>query len=517
MKIIGLFFLGVFTFAGSALAGPDSESVTTYSPGGWPTLHQDAGNRRSVETKILSREYTNWQASGGASVLTAPVISPDGKQLYFTTGLPRGNSNLHAYTITGTPLWQSEPWSSAQEGVDPCAILSSPVVDDRGDIYISDCNQVFAFRPNGDVKWVIDLPSLQEGDWVAAGSHPVNAFTTAAFTADGNLLGVTNFGDVLIIERDTGKTLNQPYRLPGVLPPYATTEPMPDSVLGGGLMDSDFREWAWQLIFGGSMRSANTPAVAANGRIYVVGSGAQEGRGSLYALDVVPSASGLLLKEAFVTNIGLGSGSSPALSPAEDRVYVSDEEGWFYGIDANTGVINWKVKTQAAAGAAAVGSDGIIYALQAHAPALVAIDPQGKILWESDFSNLLPEGLPSSFLFGDPVATGNGNPTVTSDTVLVPVVYGYVVPILGFTVPVQSVVAALDLKTGEAVRDVVSLPGDSSGITAVLPNGTIVSSIGDALSSAVSPLKPFMDVLLPGDLVMMSSVGGVQVALPVAD
>lgn len=517
MKTIGLLFLGIFALLGLAAASPGGEAVAAYSPGGWPTLHQGAGNRRAVDTRVLSREYTSWRASGGASVLTAPVTSPDGKQIYFTTGLPRGSSNLHAYTITGTLLWQSEPWTSAQDGVDPCAMLSSPIVDNRGDIYISDCNQVFAFRPDGEVKWTIDLPPLQEGDWVAAGNHPVNAFTTAAFTAEGNLLGVTNFGDVLIIERSTGTTLNQSYRLPGVLPPYATTEPMPDSVLGDGLMDADFREWAWQLIFGGSMRSANTPAVAANGRIYVVGSGAEEGMGSLYALDVVTSESGLRLKEAFVTNIGLGSGSSPALSPAEDSVYVSDEEGWFYGINATTGAINWKVKTQAAAGAAAVGRDGVIYALQAHAPAVVAIDPHGSVLWESNFSNVLPEDLPSSFLFGDPVATGNGNPTVTSDAVLVPVVYGYVVPIMGFTVPVQSVVAALDLKTGEAVRDVISLPGDSSGITVVLPNGTIVSSIGSALASAVSPLKPLMDVLLPAERVMMGSAGGIQVALPVED
>lgn len=515
MKSIVLLLLGVFAVVGSALAGPGSEPGAVYSPGGWPTLHQDAGNRRAVDASVLSREYTSWQASGGASILTAPVTSPDGKQMYFTTGLPRGSSNLHAYTIAGKLLWQSEPWTTAQDGVDPCAMLSSPIVDDRGDIYLSDCNQVFAFRPDGEVKWTIDLPPLQEGDWVAAGNHPVNAFTTAAFTAGGNLLGVTNFGDVLIIDRNTGGVLNQRYRLPGVLPPYATTEPMPDSVLGDELMDPDFREWAWQLIFGGSMRSANTPAVAANGRIYVVGSGAEEGMGSLYALDVIPSASGLRLKEGFVTNIGLGSGSSPALSAAENSVYVSDEEGWFYGIDATTGAINWKAKTKAAAGAAAVGRDGVIYALQAHAPAVVAISPQGKVLWESDFSNLLQERLPSSFLFGDPLATGNGNPTVTTDAVLVPVVYGYVVPIMGFTVPVLSVVAALDLKTGEAVGDVVSLPSDSSGITAVLPDGTIVSSIGSALTSAVSPLKPLMDVLLPGELVMMGAVGGVQVALPV--
>jgi outer membrane protein assembly factor BamB len=516
MKQSGLSSLHLVALASVLLATNSTAATSTYSPGGWSTLHQDAGNRRAVETSVLSREYDSWHALAGASVLTAPVISPDGQQMYFTTGLPSGNSNLYAYSITGTPLWHSAPWSSASDGVDPCALLSSPIVDAQGDIYIGDCNQVFAYRADGALKWVIDLPPLKEGDWVAAGEHPVNAFTTAAFTAEGELLGVTNFGDVLIIDRDTGRTLNQPYRLPGLLPPYATTVPMPDSVLGDGLMDPAFREWAWQLIFGGSMRSANTPAVAANGRIFVVGSGAQEGLGSLYALDVTRSASAVTLTEAFVTSIGLGSGSSPALSPAEDRVYVSDEEGWFYSIDTASGAITWKVKTKAAAGAAAVGRDGTIYALQANAPAVVAIDPDGGILWESDFSEVLPQRLPASFVFGDPVATGNGNPMVTDDAVLVPVVYGYPIPILGFTAPVQSVVAALDLKTGEAVRDLVTLPGDSSGITAVLPDGTVISSIGDTLTSAVSPLKPLVDMLLPGDLEMMGSTGGVQVALPVA-
>ncbi len=490
---------------------------STYSPGGWPTLHQDAGNRRAVATAVLPHEYTAWQALAHASVLTAPTASPDGKQIYLTTGLPAGQSNLHAYAIDGTLRWQSAPWSSPADSVDPCAILSSPVVDNQGDVYISDCNQVFAFTPDGKVKWVKDLPPVQPGDWMAVAAHPVNSFTTAAFTPAGHLLGVTNFGDVVILDRATGESLNQPYRLPGLLAPYADKEAMPGSVLGNGLMDPAFREWAWQVIFGGSMRSANTPAVAANGRIYVVGSGTKEGMGALYALDASPSANGLSLQLAFATDIGLGSGSSPALSPAEDQVYVSDEEGWFYGIDAAAGTINWKVKTAAAAGAAAVGPDGIIYALQARAPAVVAIDPRGKILWESDSTRLAQTRLPSSFLLGDPVATGNGNPTVAADAVLVPVVYGYNVPMLGFTAPVYSVVEALDLKTGEAVRDVVGLPGDSSGITAVLPDGTIVSSIGAALTSAVRPLQGVIDLLLPDDLTMLGATGGVQVALPKAD
>jgi outer membrane protein assembly factor BamB len=487
----------------------------TYSAGGWPTLHQDAGNRRAVDVKVSDRNYEAWQSLAGATVLTAPTTSPDGQQIYVTTGQAAGSSNLHAYSIEGELLWQSKPWQSANDSVDPCAILSSPIIDREGDIYISDCNQLFAFKPGGAVKWVINLPAVQAEDWKPAGDHPVNSLTTAAFTAEGDILGVTNFGDLIIVDRDTGQVLNQPYRLPGLIPPYSTVQPMPDSLFANDMMDPLFKEWAWQLIFGGNMRSANTPAVAINGRLFVVGSGDREGMGALYGLDLIHDEQGLILKEAFITEIGLGSGSSPALSPSEHQVYVSDEEGWFYGLDALSGDIKWKVQTKAAAGAAGVGDDGTIYALQAHAPAVVAISPQGKILWQSDFSEQVKQ-LPSSWLLGDPVAVGNGNPTITADAILVPIVYGYEVALLGskFTLPVKSTIAAINKKTGKGMGDIVNLPDDSSGITVVLANGTIVSSLGAAMTSAISPLKTIADFVLPDELTMMEAEGGIQVAIP---
>lgn len=501
----------------AAITGSAAATATTYSPGGWPTLHADAGNRRAVETRVLSRHYTTWQALAGATVLTAPTTSPDGRQMYVTTGLSQGHSNLYAFSIDGKRLWQAAPWRSPSAGVDPCALLSSPIVDAQGVVYLSDCNQVFAFAADGKVLWTTDLPAPQPGDWVAAGGHPVNAFTTAGFTVAGQLFGVTNFGDVVILDRHSGNILNAPYRLPGLLPPYADKEPLPDSLWGNDLIDPHFRKWAWQLLFGGSMRSANTPAVARSGRIFVVGSAATKGQGALYGLDVAGIGAGLSIEQAFATGIGLGSGSSPALSPAEDRVYVSDEEGWLYGIDALGGAVIWKVKTRAAAGAVAVGGDGTVYALQARAPAVIAVDAQGRIKWESDCSELARAQLPVSALLGEPVAVGNGNPTVTADAVLVPVTYGYHVPLLGFTAPVRSAVVALDLHTGKALRNLVSLPDDSSGVTAVLPDGTLISSLGAALTSAVSPLKLVIDLLLPQDLQMLGARGGVQVALPTAD
>ncbi|MEZ5569120.1 MAG: PQQ-binding-like beta-propeller repeat protein [Halioglobus sp.] len=497
-----------------ALISVSAMAQPPYSPGGWPTLHFDAGNRRAVSVGVVSNHYKTWSALSGASVLTAPVISPDGGALYVTTGLARGRSNLHAFSLQGELLWQSAPWQDAGTGVDPCALLSSPIVDAEGDIYLGDCNQLFAFTAEGAVKWVIDLPPPAPGDWIAAGAHPVNALTTAAFTTDGHLTGVTNFGDVILVDRATGEQLNKPFRLPSELSPYADTYPMPDSLLGDGMIDANFREWAWQVIFAGNMRSANTPAVARSGRMFVVGSSGRPGIGALFGLDVDNAVTPRAVRVAFATDIGIGSGSSPALSPDESQVYVSDEAGWLYAIDSVDGSIAWKVKTAAAAGAAAVGPDGRVYALQVYpAPAVIAVGADGEVLWESDTASLAAD-MPRSALLGEPVVVANGNPTVTADAVLVPVILGYRLNVLKVNLPVRSALVALDLDTGKAVAELVNLADDSSGITAVLPDGTLVNSLGGLQTSATSPLSPLMNVILPGDTRMLPPRGGIQVSIP---
>jgi hypothetical protein len=213
--------------------------------------------------------------------------------------------------------------------------------------------------------------------------------------------------------------------------------------------------------------------------------------------------------------MGLGSGSSPSLSPARDRVYVSDDEGNFYSVDARAGAVVWQIATQATSAAAAVGANGDIYALQAFGPALIAITPEGQVKWLSDLKGLAAARLPSSWLLGDPVPIGNGNPTVLDDYVLVPIAYGYETE-LGRRIPwpVASALVAVDIETGIGVRDVVDLEDDSTGITAVLPNGIILNSLGTAITSGVAPLASF-DWVLPGDLELLPARGGLQVSLPV--
>jgi outer membrane protein assembly factor BamB len=496
----------------------------TYSEGGWATLHRSGANRRNAGAVPLSDRYATWHALEGAAVLTAPTLSPDGQTLYVTTGREAGQSNLHAFRIDGEVLWRASPWQNASRGIDPCAVLSSPIVDREGDVYLSDCNQLFAFHADGSIKWIVPLPPPQPEDWQPSTTLPINAFTTALFTRDGHVAGITNFGDVVVVDRETGDSLALPYRLPGLLPPASTAVPMAESVFGEGLMAPEIREWAWQLLFGGHMRSANTPAVdQATGRIFVAASSPNEGRGALYALDLVATnpatraATGakLEVRIAHATDIGLGSGSSPALSPEADRVYVSDETGIFYAIDARNGAIVWQVPTRSTAAAAAVGGDGTIYSLQAGGPALVAISPEGRIQWQSDLSRLTTQALPPSWLLGDPVAVGNGNPTALDGFVLLPVIYGYETT-LGRRIPwpVLSTVVAIDSRTGEGVANVVALPDDSTGITVALPDGTLIHSLGTAITSALRPLSTVAGWLLPGDLEPLEPVGGLQVSRP---
>jgi outer membrane protein assembly factor BamB len=507
-----------FTLLSLGSCGAVAASVadeSTYAPSGWATLHQSGANRRAQPIDLPTR-FSSWHALAGASVLTAPTVGPEGN-VYVTTGLPRGHANLYAFTLDGKPLWQMAPWQNKSD-FDACAILSSPIVDRDGDIYISDCNQLWAFKPDGRTKWVVDLPPPPPDAPLQQRDLPVNAFTTAVFTRDGDVLGVTNFGQVVVIDRATGSLRADVFQLPGLIPAPSTKHKLSAGILGQNLMEPSLREWAWQLMLGGDMRSANTPAVAADGRIFVAATSTEPGLGALYALDLLPQADGKLrIVIAFASNMGPGSGSSPSLSPDEKQVYVSDERGMFYAFDTHGGGQIWQVQTDAAAAAAAVAPDGTIIALQEGDAFDIAIAPDGRRLWESDIDALIKQALPRRWYLGGPIAISTGNPVVVNRMVISPVLYCYALGWGGWQIPlpIKSMLVAIDLRSGRGIKNILELPDDSSGITAVLPDGTIINSLGALLTSATQPLLRFTRWLLPDNTPQMPARGGIHIARPV--
>lgn len=490
----------------------------SYSAGGWSTLHQGPGNRDQARGATLHKSYRSWRALEGVALMIAPSVSPDGQRFYQTSGLQKGKSNLYAYSIGGELLWQAAPWTSASEGIDPCAVLSNVIVDADGDLYLGDCNQMFAFDPDGKQKWVVPLPPAQQGDWQPEPDLPINALTTPVFTTQGDVLGVTNFGDVVIWDRATGAELNQPMRLPGLLSPRSTAVSQPASMWANGMMDDSIKDWSWQLLFGGEMRSMNTPAVSQKtGRVFVAATSTKPALGRLYGLDLIESDKGIQVVIAFSTDFGIGSGSSPAMSNDDNFVYVSDEEGYVYSVDAHSGAIVWKAKTHATAGSAVVDMDGTVIVLQAWPnPTMMALDGDtGDVKWESDASALAQQTLPSNWLLGAPQASGNGIPTVTEDAILVPVAYGYKFWVgRTLVVPVQNHVVAFNKDTGVAFRNVVSMPDDSSNTTPVLANGIIMSPMGGSMTSGFAPLSKITNFFMPDGFEQVQPVGGLQVAIP---
>lgn len=502
----------------SATNSLGSAEAPAYSGGGWSTLHQGPGNRDQARGAYLHDEYRTWTALEGVSLLIAPSISPDKNRFYQTSGLAAGQSNLHAFSVEGELLWRSQPWTDAENGVDPCAVLSNVIVDAEGDLYLGDCNQMFAFHPDGTEKWTVPLPMAADDDWQPDPELPMNALTTPVFTVEGHVLGVTNFGDVVIWDRDDGRVLNQPMRLPGLLSPYSEVLKQPETLWADGLIDPRIREWSWQLLFGGAMRSMNTPAVSQKtGRIFVAATSTEPSLGRLYGLDLIHGEQGIVIEIAFATDFGIGSGSSPATSNDDNFVYVSDEEGYLYSIDAASGDIVWRTKTAATAGSSVVDLDGTVIVLQAYPnPTMMAIHgDSGEVKWSSNADQLASETLPSGFILGAPQASGNGIPTVTEDAILVPVAYGYKFWVgRTIVVPVVNYLVAFNKDTGVAFRNVVSMPDDSSNTTPVMANGTILSPLGSAMSSGFAPLAPIANWFLPDGMQQAMPVGGLQVAIP---
>ena len=72
-----------------------------YSPGGWSTLHRGPANRKLVGPVPLAEDFDSIRVLSGASILTAPTMSPDGRTLYVTTGKAVGFGMFDTLAILG--------------------------------------------------------------------------------------------------------------------------------------------------------------------------------------------------------------------------------------------------------------------------------------------------------------------------------------------------------------------------------------------------------------------------------
>lgn len=421
----------------------------------WASVHRDSRNSDFLPLVTLPKLRASWSVLDGAALINPGVIDAHGNH-FMTSGRGPGYSHLHAFDEDGKLLWETKPQSSLDD-FDALAGFNSPVLDVNGDLYVGDGNQFWAFHPDGEVKWVSELP------------NPGQPFVYQVISKQGFVGGITVDGSVLFYNRDNGELAVPAFKLPaGVAPERGPGLP---GLWQGGLFDANAGELFKQIAFGYKVQVANAPAVhPETGRVFITASGPKDSKGYtgvLYGLDVTEEA----IEIAFATKMGGGSGTSPALSPDSKYVYSADGEGQMLSVDTTDGSIVWAAKGEGLL-SPAIGADGTIYTGDIFgAPTVFALGPKdGSVRWARSYDDyaatLLPElhPEPPHIPRGKPVARLVSVISTSANAVWVGMVLGYEYHPSGspvpLTIPHKTVVCALAPDDGNlldcvAVRDSV--------------------------------------------------------------
>ena len=511
----------------AAMAGPSmactpgavsslDQTPPPYAQTGWSTLHAGPANRKYVDTLTAQSYVHRWSALAGVAMSIAPVIGPQG-HVYQTAALGPGHSNLYAFDESGRLLWQAPAWKDNATGVNGCAGFNSPIVDTQGDVYVSDCNKLWAFHSDGTLKRVIDLPAAPAGSPFQGASQdvPVNPFITAVFTPDGSVLGVTLFGQVVVVSRRDGHLEAPILQLPGAV---GTPFPAPPaSLFAGGFMDPALVNPLWQASLAGDVVSANTPAVdQSNGLVMVVATAPDPAFGDLYALRFTPGdgpgQQGTVAIQ-FAVPVGAGSGSSPAIAPDDSQTYVTDNNGVLWAVNNTTGTVAWTASTDSVAQSVTVGPDGTVYVA---GPAdMFAFSQSGTQLWHTTFATtaaaLLPAA-PQGSALGGPIGQPVGPMTVTNNTLVEPISFGYTFQGRVFPpITIMTQLVAISPSTGAVLR-LLGPEIDSAYANTVLDprTGMILATHAPFETASAGLASTVNSILLPLGLSMQQPVGGLE-------
>ncbi len=485
LSVLQISLLALLAHADKTAFNIDSNYAQTV----WSAGHRDAANTDYVPVLMSLENQISKRLLKGHPIFWAPISGPEGN-FYVTSGKGQGNSNLHAFDGMGNLLWKSKAQQTVDD-LDGWAIINAPVVAKNGHIYVGDQNQLWAFRPNGDVKWVADL-SQYGVDY---------GFMSAIISRQGYVGGISSNGKVIFFDADKGKLVMPVLDLPGGDGPKARDKPMED--LWKGLMDPELKPILFNLVQGWEMEVANTPAVHPDtGRVYITAYGVEPGSGLLYGIDVLDDH----MEIAFQTPMGQGSGTSPAISQNGQRVYALDEFGHMMAIDAKTGEQLWK-STKKGGGAASpsVGPDETIYTLfQDH---LIGFNYDGSLKFEYSYNQYCGEQIAEPDWFwglflSKPVAFLNSLFTVDANNKgWFNIVCGYHLKFIPsdsertlVPIPHKSIVLAVDLDSGRPANEPLWIPETSEGFILPQQNGNQFVTLSGAISSIfyhrLNPLLP---------------------------
>lgn len=337
--------------AGATVPEQAAGTSPVYAPG-WSAVHADGANSDYSPAAIADIPEMRWRRSfdgplkAGAlewTINLGATVS-DAGQLYLTTTVP--GCHLQAIdTSTGDTAWCSNE-------VNFQAVISSPLIDTEGRLYLADGAAMRSFTPDGSVIWTTPI---------------VGVPLSAQFTPAGNLFFITHAGIAYILDRTSGA----PVMVPLELVPGATWDGTTGlSACARGLEGCP---------------SANTPAIdLSTGRVFFTFWEPGAEQAAVRAMRIVEDGPEVTLVPLWEnSSLPGGSASSPTLSADGSRVYVTDNVDSVHALDAKTGDSIWKFAFGArAGGSVSVSPEGVIMAAGGDLQAIRDAGDHAELLWK---------------------------------------------------------------------------------------------------------------------------------------
>ncbi|MGW3484336.1 outer membrane protein assembly factor BamB family protein [Rhodococcus indonesiensis] len=411
--------------------GSSSGPVDVFAAGAWPGRYADARNSSTAQADGLRDVAPAWSRPLGGAVTSPASVAANGQ--IFVTGATTVGCNLVSFQIdTGRKRWCTR--------LAPGVAGVTPAVDGVANIYVGEEGAMVSFNEHGQRRWRIPVSGTPG---------------TAQFTGDGNLVFVTHFGQVNVLDPQTGKHAAPIFDL---VPTPAVTD--------GTNVPRLPNDHGLAACFGGSEDCpvATTPAVDLDtGRILVTLWRPGADRAAVVSMRYTGGDDARVVEEWSQTELPGGATTSPVLSADGATVYVHDGEGALWALDAGSGAPRWSHDLGYVASAGpAVSAEG-----------LLVLAPGGRT---GDLVALRDTGEAAETVWRRGDVRQLGVPALTADGT-------------GYTVArADDGLAALvfDAASGETL-DEETLPG----------------AAGFSVGTAVGPAGEFVTTTLPGEVYVL--------------
>ncbi|MBL1079223.1 PQQ-binding-like beta-propeller repeat protein [Nocardia sp. 2] len=357
---------------------------------GWPAAFHDARNSGASPVTGSRNLSLSWARPIGGPIGAPVTVGEDG-QMFVTSRTP--TCAIFSFQMENGRKRFCNPMGPGGNSSAASAIAAGAAVDGTTNVYVGDDGGLYSFNALGQPRWRTPVAGV-----------PVSV----QFTGDGNVLSVTQFGQVDVLSRQTGHREVSTVQLLGE-PDFLKFPNLARPADGTGLED---------CATGGPLCSvANVSAVDGDsGRFFVTVWQPGQRAASVEALRYDGKE---IHREWSAELLNGGSGASPALSADGSTVYVGDNENRLLALDTADGRTKWVQDLGFPVRGGISISDGLLIPSgdEGHLLALRDQGDSAEIVWERKDLGLRGRPVQTSGGTGYTVAPiGTGLTLVTFDT-----------------------------------------------------------------------------------------------------